>query len=169
MLSKISEARQDKDYYTIDLISDILSRGNSSRLYKELVKEKRLFSEINAFLTGNLDKGLFVISGKLVKGVEMKTAEDAIEKQLQLIKQETVGERELTKIKNKMESALSFAELDILNKAMNLAIAELLGDANLINKEMENYLSVTSAQIHKEANKIFTENNCSTLYYLCEK
>lgn len=161
-------SRYDQEYYTVDLISDILSRGNSSRLYIELVKTKKLFSEISAFVTGSFDKGLFVISGKLVKGVDMKVAEAAIEEQLNIMKNEMVSERELTKVKNKMESALSFAEMDILNKAMNLAVSELLGDANLINKEAENYLSVTAANIHEQANKILTVNNCSTLYYLCE-
>ena len=162
-------SRYDREYYTVDLISDILSKGKSSRLYKELVKKKRLFSEVNAFLTGSFDKGLFVISGKLVKGVSTKAAEDAIEIELEKMRKESVEEKELTKVKNKMESALSFSEMDILNKAMNLAVSELLGDANLINKEVENYLSVTSLQIQEQSNRIFSENNCSTLYYLSEK
>lgn len=159
-------SRYDKEFYAADVISELLSRGNSSRLYKALVKDKKLFSEINAFTMGDFDKGMFVISGNLVRGVKMQDAEDAIEEELDKIRQEEVKEEELTKVKNKMESTITFSKMDVLTKATNLAICELLGDAGLINKEEEKYGAVTSGEVMQQANRIFDKNNCSTLYYL---
>ena len=162
-------SRYDKEYYAVDLISDILSRGNSSRLHNVLIKEKQLFSDINAYVMGDFDKGLFVISGKLTKGVSMEQVDAAINEELQKIKTELVNEDELTKVKNKMEASHEFGEVDVLNKATNLAIAELLGDAAMINQEVEKYLAVSAMQIKEQANLIFNQNNCSTLYYKSKK
>ncbi len=159
-------ARVDKEYHTIDIMSDILSRGNSSRLYKTLIKDKKLFSEINAYVMGDFDKGLFVISGKLSDGVTIEQAEQGIEAELQKIKTEIVPADELQKCKNKTESTIIFSEADVLNKATNLAISELLGNANLINEETEKYQQVNAEGIKAVANKILQKENCSTLYYL---
>lgn len=159
-------ARTDKEYHTIDIMSDILSRGNSSRLYKTLIKDKKLFSEINAYVMGDFDKGLFVISGKLSDNVTTKQAEEGIEAELQKLRVETVAADELQKCKNKTESTIIFSEADVLNKATNLAISELLGNANLINEETEKYQQVTAEGIKEIANKILKKENCSTLYYL---
>jgi zinc protease len=161
-------SRYDKEYHTIDLISDILSRGNSSRMYKSLIKEKQLFSDINAYVMGDFDKGLFVISGKITEGVRPEDAEKGIQEEIDKIRNELVPEKELQKCKNKVESSLTFSETDVLTKATNLAISELLGDADLINKESENYQKVTVQLIQEQARKILDENNCSTLYYLAK-
>jgi predicted Zn-dependent peptidase len=157
--------RLHPDYYAVDLASDILSNGKSSRLYQRLVKDQKLFSDINAYQTGDIDAGLFVVSGRLNKDVKMEDAEKAIEEQLDLLKKEIVEERELDKLKNKLESNNVFGEMSVLNKAMNLAYAELLGDANRVNNEMEQYRKVTPADIQRVANTVFTPENSSTLYY----
>jgi predicted Zn-dependent peptidase len=162
-------SRKDPEYHTIDLLSDILSRGNSSRMYKSLIKEKQLFTEINAYVMGDLDKGLFVISGKTSEGVRMEDAEKAIQDEIDKIRNGTIAEEELQKCKNKIESTLTFSETDLLTKATNLAISELLGDADLINQEIEKYSEVTTEMIKQQANLVLTENNCSTLYYLAKK
>lgn len=162
-------ARTDKEYHTVDLISDILSRGNSSRLYKNLIKDKQLFIDINAYVMGDFDKGLFVVSGKLADGVSMEDAEAAILIELDQMKQQLVNETELQKCKNKIESTVTFSETDVLTKATNLAISELLGDANLINLEIENYSKVSAQDILKQANELLLETNCSTLYYLSKQ
>lgn len=161
-------ARVDEDYHTIDILSDILSRGNSSRLYKSLVKEKQLFSEINAYVMGDFDKGMFVISGKIPDTVKMEDAEKGILDELEKIKTILVDEAELQKCKNKVESSVTFSETDVLTKATNLAISELIGDANLINEEIGKYAKVTLQKIIDQANLILDENNCSTLYYLAK-
>jgi len=159
-------ARNDADYYATDILSDVLSRGNSSRLYKSLVKDKKLFSELSAYVMGDIDKGLFVISGKLSEGVSVDMAEAGIESELQKIKTELVDAEELQKCKNKVESTLIFSEMDVLNKATNLAVAELLGDANEVNREAEKYQAVTAEDLKRIANEVLRKENCSTLYYL---
>jgi zinc protease len=162
-------SRRHPDYHTCDIISDILSRGNSSRMYKTLVKEKQLFSEINAYVSGDLDEGLFVITGKTLDGVKMEDAEAAINAELERIMHEPVTRDELQKCKNKVESTLSFSETDVLNKATNLAISELLGDADLINQEISKYAAVDNQSIQRLSQQIFQKTNCSTLYYLAKK
>lgn len=158
-------SRMDKEYYAIDLISDILSQGNSSRLHNTLIKDKMLFSDIHAYVMGDFEKGLFVVSGKLSKGVTMEQADAGILAELQKMKSELVTADELIKVKNKVEASQLFGEMDILNKSTNLAIAELLEDADLINKEKEKYHAVTAEDIKAQANIIFKNENCSTLYY----
>jgi zinc protease len=162
-------SRKDKEYYAVDLISDVLSQGNSSRLHKTLIKDKKLFSDIHAYVMGDFDEGLFVISGKLTQGVTMETADEAIQEELEKIKKELVSVDELTKVKNKMEASHVFGEVEVLNKATNLAVSELLGNANLINEEIQYYLDVTAEEIKQQANKMFKKENCSTLYYKSKK
>ena len=157
--------RLDERYYRVDLLSDILSAGKSSRLYQRLVKEKQLFSEVSAYITGSMDPGLFVFEGKLVKGVKMEDAEKAIEEELNFIIEHGVDDVELQKVKNRVESQIEFAEMEVLHKAMSLAYAELLGDANLVNTEKSLYLKVSALDIQNEAMNILRKENCSTLYY----
>lgn len=159
-------SRNDKEYHTVDLMSDILSRGNSSRLYKNLIKDKQLFSDIHAYVMGDFDKGLFVISGKVNDGVSIKDAEAGIDAEIKKLQNELVSDEELQKCKNKVESTVTYSEIDVLNKATNLAISELLGDADLINQEIANYAKVTAEQIKEQANKVLQKTNCSTLFYL---
>jgi zinc protease len=159
-------SRTEPGYYAADLVSDILSRGNSSRLFRNLLKDKKLFSDINAYLTGSLDAGLFVVEGKPLPGVSMELAEAAIWEELDRISTELVPDAELTKVKNKMESTMVFSEMSLLDKAMNLAYFELLGDANELNSETQKYLDVSSEEIRSMAKHIFRKENSSTLYYL---
>jgi predicted Zn-dependent peptidase len=162
-------ARVDEEYHTVDIISDILSRGNSSRLYKTLIKDKQIFNDINAYVMGDLDKGVFVVSGKIPDHVKMEDAEKAIIEEIEKLKTELVGDIELQKCKNKIESSLTFSETDVLTKATNLAISELLGSADLINEEITRYSKVTAEKIKEQANIIINEDNCTTLYYLAKK
>lgn len=162
-------SRNHEDFYAVDLISDILANGKSSRLYQQLVQKKKLFSEINAYITGDIDPGLLVVSGNLMKNITMKTAEDAINEELDKLKTEWVKEYELNKVKNKVESAMIFSMTNVLNKAMNLAFYELLGDAGNFNTEIEKYRQVSPVTIKDIANTMLQPENCSTLYYLSKK
>ncbi len=157
--------RLARDYYVCDLLTDILSHGRSSRLYRRLMKEQRLFSDIDAYITGSVDPGLLVVEGKPADGVSLEDCEAAIWRELNQLKTALVEERELNKIKNKMESHLVFSEVSILNKAMNLSFFEMLGDANLINKEVDIYQSIEPEDLLRVANDIFTESNCSEVIY----
>lgn len=158
-------SRLDKRYYIADLITEVLSGGGSSRLYQSLVKEKQLFSNIDCYHFGTVDKGLLCIDGKLVKGVKMEDAEKAVEEELQKIKSEKVSEEELQKVKNKTESMMAFEDMSVMNRANSLAFYELLGDANLMNTELSKYQQVTADDILKESQIIFDEANSNTLYY----
>src|SRR5690606_13429474 len=147
--------RRSDDYYAMDLMADVLSNGHSSRLYRKLVKEKKIFSELHGYQTGQLDENLIVVEGKLSPGVSIENAEDEIWIELNALKNELINEDELTKVKNKIEATIEFSEMSVLNKAMNLAYYELLGNANDVNKEVENYRKVTAADISDQAKKIF--------------
>ena len=158
-------SRDQRDYYVVDLISDVLSNGSSSRLYRRLLKEQQLFSTIDCYVTGSIDPGLLVIEGQPAEGITLDEAANAIWKELELLKAAPIPERELQKLKNKVESTLIFSELNVVNKAMNLGFFELLGNAELINQEAALYQEITSEDIHRVANLILTEDNCSELYY----
>jgi zinc protease len=162
-------ARYQDEYFAADLLSDVLSAGRSSRLYHPLVKEKKLFSEISAYVTGSLDPGLLVIEGKLANGVDIKKAEAELQVVLDEVMSKKISDDELQKQKNRIESQMEFAETEVLNKAMNLAYAELLGDANIANTEKEQYLAVTPEQILRQAQSILRKDNCSTMYYLAKQ
>ncbi|MBK7433019.1 MAG: insulinase family protein [Chitinophagaceae bacterium] len=157
--------RTDMRYYVADLITEILSGGGSSRLYQALVKEKQLFSNIECYHLGSTDAGLLTIEGKLVKGVDMKAAEAAVNEELVKLQQEGISVRELEKVKNKTESMIAFEDMSIMSRAASLAMYELLGDADLINKELDRYQAVTAEQLQEECKIIFDENNSNTLYY----
>jgi zinc protease len=161
-------ARQDAGHYAADLLSDILSRGNSSRLYRSLLKEQHLFSDINAYHLGSIDPGLFVVEGKPAPGVSMEAAEQAIWQELDRLKNELVAEEELTKVKNKLESTMEFGEMSLLDKAMNLAYFELLGNAEDLNHETGKYMAVTAQEIQEQAQQIFRKENASILSYLAK-
>jgi zinc protease len=158
--------RTDERYYTADLISDILSGGGSSRLYQSLVKEQKLFSNLECYQMGSTDAGLMVIEGKLVKGIDIKKAEAAINEQLDLLKATGITDTELEKVKNKTESSMAFEDMSVMSRATSIAMYELLGDADLINKELDSYRAVTAKGILEQTNIIFNDNNCTTMYYL---
>lgn len=161
--------RLHEDYHAYDLLSDILSSGQSSRLYLNLLKDQQLFSEINAYHTGSLDPGLFIVEGKLTDGVAMETAEKAIWAELEKMKAEEVPDLELNKVKNRAESLLVFSEMSLLDKATNLAYFELLGDGNLLNTEGEEIQKVTAGEIKRVANFMFDKDKSSTLHYFKEE
>ncbi|MBZ4189595.1 M16 family metallopeptidase [Niabella beijingensis] len=157
--------RLSAEYYVADLLTDILGGGESSRLFEKLVKELQLFVNIQCYHMGSIDPGIICIEGKLVKGVDMKRAEAAVEEVLRLLKETPVPESELQKVKNKTESIMAFEDMSLLNRANSLAFYELLGDAGMMNTELDRYGAVTTNDIRETAKKIFREENSSTLYY----
>jgi len=157
--------RSDKRYYIADLITEVLSGGGSSRLFQSLVKEKKLFSAVECYHSGSLDAGTLVIEGKLVKGIQMKDAEKAVEAELEKMRTEKVTTTELQKVKNKVESLIAFEDMSLTNRANSLAFYELLGDAEQMNHELEKYNVVTAEDILNESRIIFRPENSNTLYY----
>lgn len=158
--------RNHPDFYPTDMLSDILSSGDSSRLYRNLVKEQRFFVELNAYVTGELESGLFIISGRLAPGISPQQGEEAIWKELNTLISTPVNERELEKIKNRTESYLIFSALSGRAKAYNLAYGELMGDAQMVNEELTKYQRTSARQMQDMAQRIFQPSQCNTLYYL---
>ncbi len=158
-------ARTDSDFYASDLLREILSAGDSSRLYRQLVKERKLFSTISAYTTETIDNGLLMVEGRLSKDVSMDVANSAIEEVLSEMINQKVSEEELTKVKNKIEAYTTFGEVNVLNRAMNLAYFEMLGNAADVNKELEKYNAVTSQNLQNAAANIFRKENSNTIKY----
>ena len=158
-------SRTDKTYYAMDLITELLGGGGSSRLFQSLVKEKKLFSNIDCYHLGSTDPGLLVIEGKLIKGVRMEDADKAVDGELKKIQAGKIEEKELVKVKNKTESAILFEDMSLMNRASNLAMYELMGDAEYMNTELEKYKEVTQEEILHASETIFDEKNSSSLFY----
>jgi len=156
--------RYDEAYYTCDLLADLLGRGKSSRLYQQLLKQQGLFSQISAHLTSTLDPGLLVVSGSLNPGISLEEADAAVEEVLQQLVRE-VPEEELAKVKNQAEATLAFSEIELLNRAMNLAYAANAGNADWANQEAERIQAVTPDQVRDMAGEVLRKTNESTLYY----
>lgn len=156
--------RRGAPYHQADLLSDMLGQGKSSILHQKLMREKQLFSSLGAYITGSYDPGLLVITGKLNEEITLEEADSAVQETLKPI-QSHVDANLLEKVKNQSEANAVFAEVDLLNRAMGLAYAAFLGDANLANEEINQIKSVTAEKVKKMAQKILNESNCTTLYY----
>ena len=161
-------ARLSDRFYTIDLISDILAGGNSSRLYQVLVKEKELFSSVDAYITGDVDPGLFIVTGKPLPGIKIEKAEEALWNELHAMSQTALSNYELNKVQNKFEANFIYGQTSVLNKAMNLGYFEWLESAEMIEQEVSRYRQIEADSIINEASRLFRRENCSTLIYQSE-
>ncbi len=158
--------RLSAQYHAADIITEIMGSGAASRLYQKLVKDLQYFSNINCYHTGSLNPGMIVIDGKLVEGIDPNLANVAIEESLQELMANGITETELEKAVNRLESMVAFEDMSLLARANNLAFYEMLGDANMMNTEMEAYRKVSAAEVKTAAQTIFKNENTSTLYYL---
>jgi predicted Zn-dependent peptidase len=159
------DARLQKGYYTMDLATEILGGGGSSRLYQSLVKEKQLFSNLDCYHFGSTDNGLVAIEGKLVKGVKMDDAAKAVDEEIEKIQSDKVSETELQKVKNKTESVIAFEDMGVMSRASSLAMYELLGNAEMMNTELEKYHEITAEDIQQHCKEVFRKDNSNTLFY----
>jgi len=161
--------RNDETYHAEDLLSDILGRGKSSRLYQTLVEDRQVFNSLSAYVMGSIDPGLLVIQGKLNENYSLASAEDAIWQVLEDFKSSSLKTQELEKVKNKAESTMVFSEMELLNRAMNLAYAEMLGDLDLVNQEVEKVRAVTSEAVMQAAHRLLCRENASVLRYKAKR
>ena len=161
--------RTSPDFYTADLVSDLLSGGDSGRRYRHLVKERRLLSSVNAYVTGDLDPGLFVFTGQLLPGVAPEAAEAAFREEIEALRTAPISQYETEKVKNKFEANTLFGELNVMNKAMNLGFYEMLGDLPLINGEVARYRAVSDEDIRAFCRSTLRPENASTLIYKARK
>ncbi len=157
--------RLSRDFYLGDLSSDLLSGGDSSRLVVRLVKERRLFSSVNAYILGSLDAGLFIVKGQLMPSTSEEQAEEALRGEIGELMQGELSDYEMDKVKNKFEANALMGEINVMNKAMNLGYYAMTGDIDLVNREIELYRSVTRDEAAEFARRTFTRDNSSTLIY----
>ncbi|MDE6307676.1 MAG: insulinase family protein, partial [Bacteroidales bacterium] len=157
--------RMSPDFYVFDLISDLFSNGKSSRFYVELVKKQRLFNELDAYVSADIEPGTFYIRGRLNEGVGYAEAEAALQAQIDTLATQLPSEHELQKIKNKLETALLFSNLKALDKATNLCYFELMGGAGNLSAEMEKYAAVDGRRMQAAVKRYLREENATTLYY----
>jgi len=162
-------SRNSPDFHTADLITDLLAGGESGRLYTKLVRRKKLFSDINAYISSDIDPGLIIITGKLMKGVDVFNAEEAVNEVLGTLKTNYPAETELEKVKNKFESSSILSNTSVLNKVINLSYHELLGDAEMINREVSIFRKIDKKMVMESANRFITDENSSTLYYISSR
>jgi predicted Zn-dependent peptidase len=158
--------RISEDYSALDLLTDLLAGGESGRLYNKLVRDKNLFSEINAYITSDIDPGLVILSGKLMRGTDIMKADKAVNDVINELKDSALTDYELEKVKNRFESSVVLSNTSILNKAMNLSMYELLGDADMVNMEVERYRAISKEMVREAAIKYLSPENCTTLFYL---
>ena len=161
--------RNHKDFIAFDILTDIMSGGRSSRFYRKLMKATDLFADVDAYITGTLDPGLLLIEAKLMDDTEVAVAKEIIWKELELLKKELVPEKELKKVKNSLISSVTFSEVSVQHKAINLAFYEYLGDADLINHQEEEIEKVTPEDLLRISNEVFKKENCSEIIYLKKK
>lgn len=159
------DSRLHKGYYVADMITELLGGGGSSRLYQALVKERQLFSNLDCYHFGSIDAGLLTVEGKLVKGIKLEDAANAVDAEIEKLKHDLISEHELQKVKNKTESVIAFEDMSIMSRANSLAMYELLGDANMMNTELQKYQDITVDDIREYSKKIFQPNNSNTLFY----
>ncbi|WP_296622411.1 pitrilysin family protein [Marivirga sp.] len=162
-------AKTEEKYYATDLMSDILGRGKSSRLYKKLVKETGVFSSLAAYVTGSVDPGLLVISGQVSSGISLENGDKAVQQIIKELQAEEVANKELEKVKNQAISSTVYGEVDILNRAMSIAFGAAMGNPNLVNEEIDLIKAVSTKDIHESSNEILKDENCSTIYYKAKK
>lgn len=158
--------RKSRDYHALDLMTDLLAGGESGWLYNRLVRGKNLFSEINAYITSDIDPGLVIINGKLMNGTDIKKAEKAVNEVINELMDSALTDYELEKVKNRFESSVVLSNTSLLNKAMNLSTYELLGDPHMVNREVESYRAVSREMVRENAIKYLSPENCTTLFYL---
>ncbi|MEP2670540.1 MAG: pitrilysin family protein [Cyclobacteriaceae bacterium] len=161
--------RFDKDFHAADLVSDVLGRGDSSRLHQKLVKDNPIFNSLSAFTMGTIDPGLLVVNGRVREGMDLKEAEKMLDHVVYEFVETGITDNELEKVKNQALSTLEFGEVEVLNRAMSLAFAALSGDAELVNRERGIIEAVEGKEINRLAKQILKEENSSVLYYNMNK
>lgn len=161
--------RTSDDHYLGDLCSDLMSGSKSSRLYNRLIVQEKKFNSISAYISGGLEEGLFIVSGNLNQGVSFEEAQQAILDELAVFQNEKVERAELEKVKNKHKTSKVFSEQNLLNRVMNLAFFENVGQLDEVNNELERYDDITADDIQEFAQRTFKENNRSVLHVSIKK
>jgi zinc protease len=155
------------DYYAIDMLGSLLSRGQSSRLHRRLVDEQRLALQVMAMPLGLEDAGLSLIYALPNMGIDPRELEDAINAEIEKVRNELITELEMEKLRNQIESQFVNNNTTMASRAGSLASYHLLyKDAGRINTEIDRYMEVTRQDILNAAQKYKIPENRVVLYYL---
>ena len=159
-------AQGTPDYYAVDMLNQVLSGGNSSRLNKRVVDEKQLAMYCGAFSFGLEDPGLTLAFAMVNMGSTPEDVEAAMNEEVDILKNELISERELHKLKNQIEANFVTANSSMAGIAESLAnYHTYFGDANLINTEINRYLSITAEDIKRAANEYYNKDSRVTIYF----
>jgi predicted Zn-dependent peptidase len=161
--------RLSKEFFLGDITSDLRAGGDSARLYDRLIKQRSLFATVNAYISGDVDEGMFIFTCQLLPTTSEDEAEQAIWKEIEDLQRGNISDYELEKVKNKFEANTLFGELNVMNKAMNLGYYSMIGDLSLINREVDIYRSLSKDDIARFSQNIFRKENSSTLIYRAKK
>jgi zinc protease len=155
------------DFYPLVLLSNILSVGESSRLYRSLVYEKKFAQDVEASTVAMENPGLFLITATAMDGYTAETLGKEIESEVDTLRIQPVSASELEKVKNQLESSFTFGKQRVDQKADLLAhFTVLRGDPNQLNREVERYLQVSSEDISRVAQRYLSESYRTVLHYI---
>ncbi|WP_439483254.1 M16 family metallopeptidase [Cyclobacterium plantarum] len=161
--------RLQDGYLSCDLITDALSFGRSAVLEQKLVKGGSVFASCQAYVLGNIDPGLLVVTGKLEKGVSAEQGEMALEKVLDDFKRKGIPDQVLQKIKNQTEAMKTYESVSLLGRAMRLAYYAYLGNPSLINEEYDKKMGISGEKIQEAAKTYLNDNSAAVVYYKCQE
>jgi len=157
--------RMDPEFYSANLLSDILGHGKSSRLVNTLVKDERVFHSLSAYVTGSTDPGLFILDGKVNPEFTIEEAEERLMSEIRKLQKEGFDPEEVEKVKNQSETALAGADVDLLNRALNLAYFTLLGNPDGFEQELSKVQKVSQKEIEDAFSRILAPEKENTLIY----
>ncbi len=158
-----------KDSYILNMISDYLSDGNSSKLYKKLVDDQKQALQVGAFNLEQEDYGMYLIFAIPLGETSLNTLDTEIEEEITKLRNDLISEKDFQKLQNKAENSFVNSNSSVAGIANSLARNYLLyGDTSLINDEIDIYRSITREDIKRVANEYLKPNQRVVLEYLPE-
>jgi len=157
----------ESDYYAVELLGNLLTRGQSSRLHRRLVDEEEKALQVQSMPLNMEHPGVNLVLAIANMDANPKEVEDIINEEFEKVRNELISEKELQRLKNQVESQMINSNTTISERAVNLANYHLLyEDTNLINTELERYMEVTREDILRVAREYFNEDNRVVIYWL---
>ena len=160
-------AMTDKDSFTIDLLSNILTDGKSARLYKKMIDEHQTALQVLAFSDAQEDYGVYIMGALPMDGVSLETLAQEMDEEIERLQTELISEREYEKLQNQIEA--NFVAQNSNMEGIALSLADnytFYKDTNLINKAIDHYRAITREDIREAARKYLDKKQRLDLNYL---